>query len=239
MQDIYRYVQDGIDENGPGLRPLRVDRRAAEVHAPPGNRPASACRPAPSANASCWRIRRESPVPRHRGFHRRYDPRGRSGDALFPAADFAARGPAGYRSATPASLRRRARRTCSRTTASWPGRWTTPPRCWPSCSRISANFDLIFEQADTTLTVGKLAAVSVILGLAGFAVAVAMKSPVAMVPLAGARRRLAAHVLAPLAAQEAAEGLQHAASRRLGNDGAGLAGRAKPGLRLQRRGGAR
>ncbi len=47
-----------------------------------------------------------------------------------------------------------------------------------------ANFDLLFEQADTTLTVGKLAAFSVVLGLAGCAVAIAMKSPVAIVPLA-------------------------------------------------------
>ncbi|MEI8376118.1 MAG: type II secretion system F family protein [Planctomycetota bacterium] len=45
-----------------------------------------------------------------------------------------------------------------------------------------ANFDLLFKQADTTLTVGKLAVVSVILGLAGSAVAIAMKSPVAVVP---------------------------------------------------------
>ena len=36
MQDIYRYVQDGIDEMRPGLRPLRRHRRAADVHAPPG-----------------------------------------------------------------------------------------------------------------------------------------------------------------------------------------------------------
>jgi tight adherence protein B len=47
-----------------------------------------------------------------------------------------------------------------------------------------ANFDLMFEQADTSLTVGKLAIASAILGLAGFAVAVAMKSPVAIAPLA-------------------------------------------------------
>jgi tight adherence protein B len=46
------------------------------------------------------------------------------------------------------------------------------------------NFDLLFEQADTSLTVGKLAATSVVLGLAGCAAAVAMKSPVAVVPLA-------------------------------------------------------
>lgn len=46
------------------------------------------------------------------------------------------------------------------------------------------NFDLLFEQADTTLTIGKLAVASLILGLAGCAVAMAMKSPVAMVPLA-------------------------------------------------------
>ncbi len=47
-----------------------------------------------------------------------------------------------------------------------------------------ANFDLIFEQADTTLTVGKLAAFSLSLGAAGVAVCVVMKSPVFMAPLA-------------------------------------------------------
>jgi len=47
-----------------------------------------------------------------------------------------------------------------------------------------ANFDQLFQQADTTLTVGKLAVTSLILGLAGCAVAIAMKSPVATVPLA-------------------------------------------------------
>jgi len=47
-----------------------------------------------------------------------------------------------------------------------------------------ANFDLLFAQADTSLTVGRLAVVSVILGLAGCAVAVAMKSPAAVAPLA-------------------------------------------------------
>jgi len=47
-----------------------------------------------------------------------------------------------------------------------------------------ANFDLLFEQADTSLTVGKLALTSMVLGLAGFAAAVAMKSPAAVAPLA-------------------------------------------------------
>ena len=46
------------------------------------------------------------------------------------------------------------------------------------------NFDLLFEQADTSLTVGKLAVVSLLLGLAGCAVAISMKSPMALVPLA-------------------------------------------------------
>jgi tight adherence protein B len=46
------------------------------------------------------------------------------------------------------------------------------------------NFDMLFEQADTTLTVGKLAAASVILGVAGGGVAISMKSPVAMIPIA-------------------------------------------------------
>ena len=48
-----------------------------------------------------------------------------------------------------------------------------------------ANFDLIFEQADTTLTVGKLTAASIALGIAGCAVVIAMKGPMAVVPLAG------------------------------------------------------
>ena len=47
------------------------------------------------------------------------------------------------------------------------------------------NFDKLFQQADTSLTVGKLVAASLVLGLAGCAVALAMKSPAAMVPLAG------------------------------------------------------
>ncbi len=40
------------------------------------------------------------------------------------------------------------------------------------------DFNLLFEQADTSLTVGKLAAFSAVLGLAGGAVAIVMKSPV-------------------------------------------------------------
>ncbi len=47
------------------------------------------------------------------------------------------------------------------------------------------NVDLLFEQADTTLSVSKLAAVSAVLGLAGCAVAIAMKCPAAIVPLSG------------------------------------------------------
>ncbi len=47
-----------------------------------------------------------------------------------------------------------------------------------------ANFDRLFEQADTTLTVGKLALASLLLGLAGCTVAVAMKGPLATLPLA-------------------------------------------------------
>jgi tight adherence protein B len=46
------------------------------------------------------------------------------------------------------------------------------------------NFDLLFAQADTTLTISKLAAFSAVLGLAGGAVAVTMKAPVAMFPIA-------------------------------------------------------
>jgi tight adherence protein B len=46
------------------------------------------------------------------------------------------------------------------------------------------NFDLLFAQADTSLTVARLAIVSLILGLAGCAVVLAMKSPPAMIPLA-------------------------------------------------------
>ncbi len=47
------------------------------------------------------------------------------------------------------------------------------------------NFNLLFEQADTTLTIGRLAAFSAVLGLAGCAAAIAMKSPAATVPLCG------------------------------------------------------
>ena len=47
------------------------------------------------------------------------------------------------------------------------------------------NVGLLFEQADTTLTVSKLAAASLVLGLAGCAVAIVMRSPAATVPLAG------------------------------------------------------
>ncbi len=46
-----------------------------------------------------------------------------------------------------------------------------------------ADFNLLFDQADTTLTVGKLAAFSLVLGLAGAAVAVVMKAPFFMAPL--------------------------------------------------------
>jgi tight adherence protein B len=46
------------------------------------------------------------------------------------------------------------------------------------------NFELLFEQADTTLTVGRLAVFSLVLGLAGAAVTVTMKAPSATVPLA-------------------------------------------------------
>jgi tight adherence protein B len=46
------------------------------------------------------------------------------------------------------------------------------------------NFDLIFAQADTSLTVSRLTAISAIMGLAGGAVAFAMKSPLAVIPLA-------------------------------------------------------
>jgi tight adherence protein B len=48
------------------------------------------------------------------------------------------------------------------------------------------NFKLLFEQADTALTAGRLAAFSAALGLAGGAVAVAMKAPAATVPLCAA-----------------------------------------------------
>jgi len=46
------------------------------------------------------------------------------------------------------------------------------------------NTERVFEQADTTLTVSKLAAVCLVMGLAGGAVTVVMKAPAAMVPLA-------------------------------------------------------
>ena len=47
------------------------------------------------------------------------------------------------------------------------------------------NCELLFEQADTTLTITKFAAVSAMLGLAGCAVAMAMHAPAATVPLPG------------------------------------------------------
>ncbi len=48
-----------------------------------------------------------------------------------------------------------------------------------------ANFELLFEQADTSLTPSKLAVVSLILGLAGCALGVALHAPPATVPLPG------------------------------------------------------
>ena len=46
------------------------------------------------------------------------------------------------------------------------------------------NFELLFEQADTSLTAGRLAAFSAAMGIAGAAVAIAMKSPAALAPVA-------------------------------------------------------
>jgi tight adherence protein B len=46
------------------------------------------------------------------------------------------------------------------------------------------NFDLLFEQADTTMTVGRLAIFSAVLAVGGAAVTMAMKAPAAMAPLA-------------------------------------------------------
>ena len=34
MQDIFKYVQEGVDENGPGRRPLRGHRHPPDVHDP-------------------------------------------------------------------------------------------------------------------------------------------------------------------------------------------------------------
>ncbi len=45
------------------------------------------------------------------------------------------------------------------------------------------NFDLIFEQADTSLTISKLAVFSAVLAVGGAAVTIAMKAPAAMVPV--------------------------------------------------------
>ena len=36
MQDIYHFAQDGIDESGPGARPLRGHRHPPHLHGPPG-----------------------------------------------------------------------------------------------------------------------------------------------------------------------------------------------------------
>ena len=81
------------------------------------------------------------------------------------------------------------------------------------------NLELVFEQADTTLTISKLAMFSLVLGLAGGAVTIVMKAPVAMAPLAAICGRIAADVLALDAAQAAVEYVQHAIARRPGNDG--------------------
>ncbi len=44
MQEIFRYKQLGIDQNGRCLRPVRGDRRAAVVRASARGSPASSCR---------------------------------------------------------------------------------------------------------------------------------------------------------------------------------------------------
>ena len=81
MQDIYRYDKEGVDENGraygqfvaTGVRPRSCRG---------WSRPACACRPAPSASGSCWRIKPLSPLligsPGVRGSRR---PGGRRGHA--------------------------------------------------------------------------------------------------------------------------------------------------------------
>ena len=52
MQDIFRYKQLGIDQNGRALRPVRGDRRAAVVRQPPGGgRHQAAVEPVPGARA--------------------------------------------------------------------------------------------------------------------------------------------------------------------------------------------
>ena len=45
MQDIFLFVQDGIDETGPGVRALHLDRRSSGVYGHGSNRPASDCPP--------------------------------------------------------------------------------------------------------------------------------------------------------------------------------------------------
>ena len=45
------------------------------------------------------------------------------------------------------------------------------------------NFDLLFEQADTNLTVARLAAFALVMGVAGGAVTIVLKAPPAMVPV--------------------------------------------------------
>ena len=51
MQDIYHFVQDGIDENGRACGRFDGHRHSAQRSWTGWNRPACACRPAPSANA--------------------------------------------------------------------------------------------------------------------------------------------------------------------------------------------
>ncbi len=126
---------------------------------------------------------------RHPGFPRRGDPRGRSGDALCPAANLAVEDRLDVLTgvASPSS-----KENLLKDNSVLARPLDDAPDMLAQLFEKFGNFDLLFEQADTSLTVGKLAAISAVLGLAGCAVAVAMKSPAAMVPLAGDRRRFAA-----------------------------------------------
>ena len=52
MQDIFLFMQDGIDENGRAFGHFEVDRRAARRSCTAWNRPACGCRPTCSPPAS-------------------------------------------------------------------------------------------------------------------------------------------------------------------------------------------
>ena len=53
MQDIFRFKQLGIDQNGRAFGQFEATGVRPDVHEPAGIEPACGCPPARSANASC------------------------------------------------------------------------------------------------------------------------------------------------------------------------------------------